>query len=66
MAQRERLGQPIALADAQIAAIALAHQAVLATRNTKDFEGLGLKLLNPWLVIQPVLRKPAAISWIDP
>ncbi len=50
VAQRERLGQPIALADAQIAAIALAHQAVLATCHTKDFEGLGLKLLNPWLV----------------
>jgi predicted nucleic acid-binding protein len=49
VAQRERLGQPIALADAQIAAIALAHQALLATRNTKDFEGLGLKLINPWL-----------------
>lgn len=49
VSQRERQGQPIALADAQIAAIALTHQASLATRNTKDFEGLGLKLVNPWL-----------------
>jgi predicted nucleic acid-binding protein len=31
-----------------IAAISLTHGASLATRNTKDFEGLDLKLINPF------------------
>lgn len=48
VAQRERAGRPIATADAQIAAVCLAHDAKLATRNVKDFEGLGLVLINPW------------------
>lgn len=49
VATRERQGQPVAMADAQIAAICLVHGAALATRNTKHFEGLGLTLRNPWL-----------------
>jgi predicted nucleic acid-binding protein len=48
VAMRERQGQPVDVADAQIAAICLAHGASLATRNTKHFDGLGLMLLNPW------------------
>jgi len=36
--------------DAQIAAIALQNSALLATRNTTDFDFLdNLKLVNPWL-----------------
>ncbi len=46
---RQSLGRPIGMADAQIAAICLQHGAVLATRNIKDFESLGLDLFNPWL-----------------
>jgi predicted nucleic acid-binding protein len=46
--QRERLGQPISTTDALIAAIALALGATLATRNTVDFDGIGLALINPW------------------
>jgi len=42
-------GRPIALFDAQIAAIARAHGAWLATRNTADFEGCGIRLANPWV-----------------
>ncbi len=34
--------------DGLIAAIALSHGANLATRNTRDFEGGGLRLINPW------------------
>jgi predicted nucleic acid-binding protein len=49
VAMRERQGQPIDVADAQIAAICLAQGATLATRNTKHFEGVGLTLMNPWL-----------------
>ena len=42
-------GRPIDMADAQIAAICWVQDAKLATRNTKHFEGLGLKLINPWV-----------------
>jgi len=48
VAARDRLGRPIETADAQIAAICLHHGAALATRNTRDFDGLGLTLINPW------------------
>lgn len=46
---RRRAGRPISQFDAQIAAIALQRGAALATRNTADFEGCGLALVNPWL-----------------
>jgi len=46
---RERSGQPISMADAQIAAICRCQDApLLATRNLKDFRGLGINLINPW------------------
>lgn len=45
---REAAGYPIAVEDGMIAAICLAHRARLATRNTKDFTGLGLDVVNPW------------------
>jgi predicted nucleic acid-binding protein len=48
-AQRQLAGRPIDTADAQIAAIALAAQLTLVTRNTKDFEGINdLQVINPW------------------
>jgi predicted nucleic acid-binding protein len=48
-AQRQLAGRPIDMADAQIAAIALAADLTLVTRNTKDFEGIdGLEVINPW------------------
>lgn len=45
---RRTHGRPISLFDAQIAAIARAHGATLATRDTADFEECGLRLVNPW------------------
>jgi hypothetical protein len=45
---RERTGRPIGVADAQIAAICRDVGAMLATRNTADFEETGIELLNPW------------------
>lgn len=48
LAERERIGQSMAMADAQIAAICLSREAKLATRNTRHFEGFGLTLMNPW------------------
>jgi len=47
-AAREAQGKPISVCDAQIAAIAQVHQALLATRNTKDFESCGIVLINPF------------------
>lgn len=48
VADRDRLGQPISVADAQIAAICRARGATLATRNTKDFQDTGIELIDPW------------------
>ncbi|KNX37316.1 type II toxin-antitoxin system VapC family toxin [Luteipulveratus halotolerans] len=48
MSARRRLGRPVDPLDAQIAATCLAHGATLATRNVKDFEGVGLTLVDPW------------------
>ena len=47
-AARRGRGRPISALDAQIVAIALANDATLATRNTSDFEGCGVHLINPW------------------
>lgn len=46
--QRRRAGHPISQFDAQIAAVALATGAALATRNMPDYESCGIKILNPW------------------
>lgn len=49
VASRTRLGRPISVEDAQIAAIALARGMALATRNTADFVDIdGLSVMNPW------------------
>jgi hypothetical protein len=45
---RRRAGRPISHFDAQIAAIATAHRAPVATRNVPDFEGCGLEVIDPW------------------
>lgn len=48
VAVREAAGRPISMADAQIAAICISHDATRATRNTKDFAGTGVALVDPW------------------
>ncbi|MGJ4893238.1 type II toxin-antitoxin system VapC family toxin [Bradyrhizobium sp. HKCCYLR20261] len=47
-AVRRALGRPIMDADCQIAAIAQVAGAALATRNVADFNGCGLRIINPW------------------
>ena len=47
-AERRRAGRPIGEADCQIAAISRARGATLVTRNVRDFEGTGLKVIDPW------------------
>jgi predicted nucleic acid-binding protein len=47
-ATRQRAGQTVEIRDVQIAGIATARRAKLATRNTRHFEGTGVGLINPW------------------
>lgn len=51
VAARTRIGRPISVEDAQIAAIALARGMRVATRNTADFDFIErLRLIDPWTV----------------
>jgi len=47
-AERRALGRPISQFDCQIAAIARAREAAVATRNTGDFEDCGIAVIDPW------------------
>lgn len=44
----KRAGNPMGFADGCIAAIAQAHDFAVATRNQRDFQGAGIRLINPW------------------
>lgn len=44
-------GQTRSQADLLIAATAATHQAILATRNTRDFDQLNIPLFNPFLEV---------------
>lgn len=48
IARRNAAGRPVKPLDAMIAATCITHGATLATRNVRDFEGLDLKLVNPF------------------
>ena len=43
-----RQGRPIIDTDSMIAAIAKAHSATVCTRNVRDFQRLGVTVVNPW------------------
>jgi predicted nucleic acid-binding protein len=47
-AQLESAGQTMPAIDSLIAATALAMKMTLVTRNTSDFEGTDVEIVNPW------------------
>ena len=47
-ARRQKAGRPVDMRDTQIAGIALARRATLATRNVRHFDDLELTVVNPW------------------
>lgn len=47
-ARRQRDGHRVDTRDTQIAGIALAHRARLATRNLRHFSDLEIAVVNPW------------------
>ena len=49
VSKRTKMGKPISVEDAQIAAITLSNKAVLVTRNINDFDSIdGLDIFNPF------------------
>ena len=48
VAHRRRIGEPIELPDALIAATALAHEMAIATRDLGGFRHTGLTVIDPW------------------
>lgn len=47
-ASRQRAGRSVDMRDTQIAGIALARRATLATRNVKHFQDLSVAVIDPW------------------
>ena len=46
--EARRSGRTLDLGDALIAGIAKANNLVIATRNVRDFDGIGIEVFNPW------------------
>src|SRR5450759_1235683 len=46
---RQKNGQPVDMRDTQIAGIALARRATLATRNIRHFADLKIPIVDPWV-----------------
>jgi toxin FitB len=49
MGLAKRRGRGLSSMDGLIAATAITQQLTLATRNTKDFDGFGIELFDPWI-----------------
>ena len=47
-ATRRGAGRRVSPADCQIAAIARSRGMTVATRNVRDFDGIGVDIVNPW------------------
>ena len=48
-AERRKAGRPVDMRDTQIAGIALARHATLATRNVRHFQDLKVPVVDPWV-----------------
>lgn len=48
VAAAQRAGRSLEFRDSQIAGIALARRATLATRNVRHFKDLGARVVDPW------------------
>jgi hypothetical protein len=48
-AERQKAGRPVNVRDTQIAGIALARRATIATRNVKHFQDLNAAVVDPWV-----------------
>ena len=48
-AARQKSGRPVDMRDTQIAGIALARHATLATRNVRHFADLEISIVDPWV-----------------
>ncbi|WP_419163336.1 hypothetical protein [Candidatus Palauibacter sp.] len=46
--RRRSAGRPVAPPDCQIAAIARSRAMAVATRNVRDFENMGIEVVDPW------------------
>ena len=49
MGDGDRTGRPKPMADAQIAAVARRNGLTLVTRNVRDFAGMEVEILDPWM-----------------
>jgi toxin FitB len=47
-AARQRAGRPVDMRDTQIAGIAIARRATLATRNLRHFDDMPTPVVSPW------------------
>lgn len=47
-AERQKAGRPVDMRDTQIAGIALARRATVATRNVRHFADLKVPVVDPW------------------
>ena len=47
-AMRRSAGRPTQPTDCQIAAVARSRGMTVATRNVRDFEGMGIDIVDPW------------------
>ena len=47
-ASRRQARRPLEIRDVQIAGLAAARRAAVATRNTQHFSDMGIALVDPW------------------
>jgi toxin FitB len=64
-AERQQAGRPVDFRDTQIAGIALARRATIATRNTRHFADLSVPVVNPWRPDGEEKRATARANMID-